>query len=62
MKSYAYKPGQSLMEFVKNHYFAKYPDQTEEQFMENYKLYESIPAFKANENIQRRLEILPFLM
>lgn len=55
MNDFKYKPGQSLMDFVKNHYFAKYPDQTEEQFTENYKLYESIPAFKANENIHEVL-------
>ena len=55
MKAYAYVPGQDLMTFVKNHYFAKYPDQTEEQFKENYKLYEKIPAFKASENIHEML-------
>lgn len=51
MKSYTYKPGQSLMEFVKNHYFAKFPDQTEEDFQLNWELYEKLPAFGANENI-----------
>ena len=56
MKTYAYVPGQDLMTFVKNHYFAKYPDQTEEQSEENYKLYEKIPAFKASENIHEFLD------
>lgn len=51
MKSYTYRPGQSLMEFVKNHYFAKFPDQTEEEFEANWALYEKLPAFGASENI-----------
>lgn len=55
MKSYAYKPGQSLMEFVKNHYFAKFPDQTEKDFEHNYAVYEQLPAFGANENIHEFL-------
>lgn len=56
MKPYVYKPGQSLMEFVKNHYFAKFPNQTEEQFEANYRLYEKIPAFKASDNIHEFLD------
>lgn len=54
-KPYAYVAGQDLDTFVRNHYFAKYPDHTEDQFKANYALYEAIPAFKANENIHEVL-------
>lgn len=55
-KVYAYQPGQSLMTFVTNHYFAKYPDHSEAQFKSDYELYEKLPAFKASENIHEVLD------
>lgn len=54
-KPYIYKENQSLMEFVKNHYFAKYPEHTEEQFEKNYNKYLKVPTFKASENIHQVL-------
>ena len=54
-RGYVYQTGQSLMDFVENHYFAKFPDQTEEAFKQNWELYQNLPAFKASENIHEVL-------
>lgn len=53
---YKYKEGQDLLTFIKNHYFAKFPDQTEEDFNRNYNLYIKLPKFKANENIHEVID------
>lgn len=51
MELYRYVNGQDLTTFIKNHYFAKYPDHTEQQFQENYNTYNELSSFRACENI-----------
>lgn len=51
MELYRYVEGQDLTTFIKNHYFAKYPNHTEQQFQENYTAYNKLPLFRACENI-----------
>lgn len=53
---YKYKKGQTLEEFVKNHYFEKFPNDTEEQFLNNFELYKDLPVFKASENVHEFLD------
>ena len=50
-ESYMYETGQDLITFVRNHYFAKYPNHTEQQFQENYNTYNKLSSFRACENI-----------
>lgn len=53
---YKYKKGQTLEEFVRNHYFKKFPNDSEEQFLQNVELYNKLPQFKASENIHEFLD------
>lgn len=39
--------------FIQRNYFEKYPNKSKEDFSEDFKLFESIPAFKASENIHQ---------
>lgn len=44
------------IEFIKSNYFRKYPNHSEEDFREDFRVYESLPAFKASENIHEVLD------